>query len=69
MNEYYITRTNKYNLIKKNGTLAINIISHNDYRIIKDIYDKIIRDFYSSDEQLYREIYNICSENCILKTF
>ena len=68
MSKYYITKTNKWNLVKENGTLPINIISSNNYDLVKEVYDKLLNGYYTSDEHLYEEIHQMFGKQCILNT-
>ena len=68
LTEYYITKTDKWHLFKKNGTLPINIISSHNYDVVQDIYNKLLNGYYTSDEHLYQEIHQMFENQCIINT-
>lgn len=66
LTEYYITKTDKWRLFKKNGTLPINIISSHNHDMVQDVYNKLLNGYYTSDEHLYEEIHQMFGKQCII---
>ncbi len=67
--QYFIAHYNKYVLIKKVGNQNISIISDQRSAPIKKIYQKICRLEYSSEQELFEDIFNFYSEKSILQLF
>lgn len=67
--EYFVTKSDKYVLMRKIGIRNIPIVSDIKATPIYSIYQKICTQEYASEQELFEDIFNRYSDKSVIPLF